>query len=262
MKKAPLAVLAILLSGSLFLSGATAQTPEEDAPPPPPPPTEKPAAENQGPVDPCPRITLKAPNQPVRDGVPVRIAVNLAGGDGKVAPMFDWSISAGVIRTGQGTASIEVDTTGAGRDRAIYATVLLGGFSPECISSETAIVPIAGPAQKVDEFGSLSDEEMAARVDSSISSASPTDHFYVVAYAGRTNVRGYASATLRQIRTRALKSGIPAERLVTMDGGFREEAAFELWIVPLGSEAPKPTPTVNPRDIVFARPTPPERKRP
>jgi hypothetical protein len=33
-------------------------------------------------------------------------------------------------------------------------------------------------------------------------------------------------------------------RVVLMDGGYREEAMMELWIVPEGAEAPKPSPTI------------------
>ena len=35
-----------------------------------------------------------------------------------------------------------------------------------------------------------------------------------------------------------------AGRVVLVDGGYREEAGMELWIVPEGAEAPKPSPTV------------------
>jgi hypothetical protein len=33
-------------------------------------------------------------------------------------------------------------------------------------------------------------------------------------------------------------------RVVLVDGGYREEAMMELWIVPEGAEAPKPSPTI------------------
>jgi hypothetical protein len=33
-------------------------------------------------------------------------------------------------------------------------------------------------------------------------------------------------------------------RVVLVDGGYREEAGMELWLVPEGAEAPKPSPTV------------------
>jgi hypothetical protein len=53
-----------------------------------------------------------------------------------------------------------------------------------------------------------------------------------------------------------LKSGIQVERLITIDGGYREEPAHELWVVPIGAEAPRPSPTINSRDIVFPKTTP------
>jgi hypothetical protein len=252
MKSALIIFTSFLMMTSGLALGTSAQDPEQPAPPPP---AARVPAEDQPPADPCPKIGLKAPNQPVRDGVPVRFVANLTGGDRKVVPMFDWSVSAGAIRSGQSTASIEVDTTGAGADRAIRATVLLGGFSTECISSETAVVQIAGPPQKSDEFGPMSDADMAERINTVIASLAPDDQLYIFAYAGRNNVRGYASTTLRQIRAHAFKSGISSERLASIDGGYREEAAFELWTVPIGAEPPKPTPTVSAREIVFPRPT-------
>jgi hypothetical protein len=241
----------------IFVSKVPAQAEEQ-----PKPPVEKQQQADQPPADPCPKIDVKAPNQPIRDGVPVKISANLAGGDKKVSPMFDWSISAGVISSGQGTPSIEIDTTGAGSERMIYATVLLGGFAPECMSSGTATVTVAGPAQKVDEFGVMPEAELSQRLTSFLGSVAQTDQAYIFAYAGRTNVRGFASSSLRQIRAEALKTGIPSERLITIDGGYRDDAGYELWIVPIGSEAPRPSPTVSARDIVFPKAPAPARKRP
>ncbi len=260
MKKALLALGSLAVLTSVLSLDTSAQTPDQPAPEKPT--TEKTPPADQQPVDPCPQLNIKAPNQPVRDGVPIKISATLAGGDKKIAPMFDWSISAGVINAGQGTPTIEVDTTGAGVDRSIYATVLIGGFSPECVSSGSASVTVAGPPQKSDKFGPLSEDELSQRVDNFLSTVSQTDRAYIFAYAGRTNVRGYASNSLRQIRAHALRSGMPSDRLVTIDGGFREEPEYELWVVPIGSEAPRPSPTVNAREIVYPRPTPPVRKRP
>lgn len=257
MRKSLLTFGAIAVLIGVFGHGAAAQAPE---PPPPPMPAEKQPAPDQPPADPCPRIDIKVPNLPVREGVPVKLSLALGGGDRKVAPMFDWSVSAGVISSGQGTQNIEIDTIGAGADRAIYATVLLGGFAPECVSSANAVIPIAGPAKKVDEFGSLPDEELSGRIANFMNALSPADQAYIIAYAGRTNVRGYAATSLRQIRAQASKSGITNDRLITMDGGYRDGAAYELWYVPIGAEAPRPTPTVSARDIVF--PKPPPRTRP
>jgi hypothetical protein len=43
--------------------------------------------------------------------------------------------------------------------------------------------------------------------------------------------------------------GIDASRIVVVNGGFREEDSVELWIVPSGAAAPKPTPTVQAGDV-------------
>src|ERR1700752_4058086 len=39
-------------------------------------------------------------------------------------------------------------------------------------------------------------------------------------------------------------------RITTIDGGFREIATTELWIVPLGAEPPKPKPNIQPDEVV------------
>ncbi len=245
--------LAFYLSAlCLFSAGIAAQDPAP-VPPQEPPAVEKAQAEEQGPANPCPRITLKAPSQPIREGTPIKLTASLTGGDKKVEPIFDWSISAGMIRSGQGTTSIEVDTSGAGSERSIHATLLVGGYPGECTASETALIPVAGPASLSDEFGALPDAELATRIESLIASVPAGDQVYVMAYAGRTNIRGYASATLRQIRTVAIRSGIPSDKLVTVDGGYREEPAFEFWLVPVGAEAPAPTPSISAKDIVFPK---------
>ena len=41
--------------------------------------------------------------------------------------------------------------------------------------------------------------------------------------------------------------------LILTDGGFREKLALEFWIVPNGVEPPKPTPTVDKKDVKFRK---------
>jgi hypothetical protein len=240
------------LLGSASVGAAFAQ----DFPTPTPVPVEKAQPDDQAAADPCPKISLKGPNQPVREGNPVRITANIAGGDKKISPMFNWSISAGVIRSGQGTANIEIDTSGAGNERTIYTTLLVGGYSGECSSSENVAFAVASPARIADEFGPLSDEELSKRIESFAASIPPGDGLHIIGYAGRNNVRGYATAKLRQIRTVALKNGILSDRLATVDGGYREAAVFEFWLVPAGAEPPAPSPSISAKDIVFPKATP------
>ena len=213
----------------------------------------------------CPRVEVRANTAPVvRDGDTVGFSVNLNGGDPNVQPMFSWTISSGVLKSGQGTRSIEVDSTGAGNDRLIIADLWIGGFPAECSIQGRAGVSVAGPATKRDEFGDLAEEKEKERLTSFFEGLSPThDQAYIIAYAGRNNVRGYARTVLPRMRAAVIAAGMPSDKVATMDGGFREQPAVELWAVPVGAAPPKATPTVNAKDIIFPKPIPtPARKRP
>ena len=162
---------------------------------------------------------------------------------------------------GQGTKTITVDTNGSGADRQIIADLLVGGYAPECTNQATATVAVAGPAKKVDEFGDLPEKEEGERLDAVVAALNQyPDRAYLIAYAGKTNVRGYATNSLRRLKAYILKAGIQSERVAAVDGGFREEPAYEVWIVPVGAESPRSTPTVDRKDIVYPKTPPPVKK--
>jgi hypothetical protein len=236
----------------LFLSGVLAQDP------PPPIPAEKTQPGALTVSNPCPTIQVQVPQAKiVRDGQPVTFALNLAGGDPNVVPTIVWSTSAGTIVSGQGTKSVHVDSTGAGANREIVADLWIGGFAPECTAQTSAMVRVAGPPSKVDEFGELPLEKENERIAALVSALPPAnDHIVVIAYAGRNSARGFAGNGIRRIRTQLSAAGAPNDRISVTDGGFREEPAYEFWLVPEGSEAPKPTPTVDRKDIVYPKTTP------
>jgi len=240
-----------------FLTGADAQTPP---PPKTPAPTvvQPPAA-----VVSCPQIQLQTASQPVREGTPLKFTAVLSGGDPAALMIFSWSISSGVLAEGQGTRAITVDTAGAGADRQIVANLLIGGLAPDSSYHATATVPVAGPAKQVDEFGDLPESEEAKHLDPLISFLTQNpDRAHIFAYAGRTNVRGYASAAVKRIKAYVVKGGIGQERISAVDGGFREKPGYEIWIVPNGAESPRSTPTVDRKDIVYPKATPTPPKKP
>ena len=179
--------------------------------------------------------------------------VQIKGGDKNVTPSILWNVSAGSIRDGQGTIRIDVDSTGAGEYRAIEAEIWLGGFPPECpAQSQPYRINIIPPASKLDEFGAISVDDENEKLALAVRAAQfGNDKVYVIGYAGRTSERMFASTSLRRMRDQILKSGFPAARVGAYDGGFREQPAFELWVVPEGAEPPKPTPTIDRKDIVF-----------
>lgn len=252
--------LCILSSLAVFAICVPAQSrPDEKRPPaantPPPPSGEQVIA-----AAPCPKVEIRTAQRPVRDGEQVAFTVNLTGGDTKIAPTFYWSISAGAVSGGQGTRNIGVDTTGAGTDKAITANVLVGGFPPECVVDASATIDVAAPAAKLDEYESLAETEENDRLNAFMAAITEKEQAYIFVYAGRTSPRGYASTDLRRIRAYLLKAGMPPSRLVTIDGGFREGAVHELWIVPVGAEAPRSTPTLHARDIVYPKTAPAVKK--
>lgn len=52
---------------------------------------------------------------------------------------------------------------------------------------------------------------------------------------------------------------VPKEKVVLLDGGFRENFEIEIWLVPKGATPPSPTPTVDAKNVKFAKgePSPP-----
>lgn len=220
----------------------------------PPPPTEqKPDVVQEKQASPCAQVQVQSQSRTVREGQPVTFVARVTGGDRNVTPSFLWNVSAGSIRDGQGTTRIEVDTTGSGEARVIDAELWLGGYAPECpAQSAPTRINIIPPAFKFDEFGAIPvDEENEKLALVARAAQYVTDKVYVIGYAGRNSERMYASTSLRRMRDQIIRSGFPAMRINAFDGGFREQPAFEIWVVPEGAEPPKATPTIDRKDIIF-----------
>ena len=243
-------IFALILLMVCSLSVAS-QDPPSPTKPPQPPVANPPKASS------CPVIEVRTPMQHmVREGQSVIFIGNVGGGDPNVVPTIVWSVSAGSIKSGQGTRNIEVDSTGAAADRQIVANLWVGGYSPECAYEASGTQKVIPPAVKIDEFPELAVDKETERLTAIAESyAQAPDNMFIIAYAGRTNERGYASAALRRIKAQLSKVFDP-QRLGTIDGGFREKPAFEVWISPDGAEFPHPTPTVDRKEIVFPKPTP------
>lgn len=220
---------------------------------PPQPPQPNPSEQQQQKASPCPQMQIQSQAKAVREGQPVTFTARITGGDRNVIPSILWNVSAGSIRDGQGTTRIDVDSTGAGEYRAIEAEVWLGGFPPECAPQSNPVrISVIPPAVKLDEIGSIPVEDESEKLAAAVTAAQyGNDKVYVIGYAGRSSERMFASTNLRRMRDQIVRSGFPAARLGTYDGGFREQPAFEVWIVPEGAEPPKPTPTIDRKDIVF-----------
>jgi hypothetical protein len=201
----------------------------------------------------CPTVSVSCPDTGTI-GQPVTFTANVSGGDPNVTPTFNWTVSAGTISSGQGTSSITVDTTGVAGGTTITATVDVGGYDRSCSTSSsctTSFARILTP-RKIDEYGNIRFNDEKARLDNYAIELQndPTAQGYLICYGGRRGRTGEAQRRCDRAKDYLTATrGIDASRIVTVDGGYREDLTVELWIVPSGATAPAASPTVDPSEI-------------
>ena len=209
---------------------------------------------------PCPfPVNISAPKQ-VTEGEIITYTADAAySGTGSLR--YNWKITPSSARviSGLGTPTLNVDSTGLGGQR-ITATLVTddGSAYPEC--SQTAqVVSLVTPLEKkiivareFDECNSCSLDDQKARLDNLAVELQndPSTRAYILAYGGRMSPLGQVEKLMSRSRDYLItQRGIDASRIVVVNGGFREEDSVELWLVPSGAAAPKPTPTVQAGDV-------------
>ena len=119
----------------------------------------------------------------------------------------------------------------------------------------------AQEAQKIEQFEIVSCEEYLSRMDNVFLavSANLTSKICVFVYEGKELAYsgkngefkiflprfGQAKAKINSMIKRLSFIKRSANNLVFIEGGFRENLSVEFWLVPLGVEPPKPTPTLK-----------------
>ena len=96
----------------------------------------------------------------------------------------------------------------------------------------------------VDTYGDVPCDDTLARLDyfANALNEEPSARGYVIVYGGKDNAFGRVLHRLKHAKlylenTRRIDAG----RVVTIDGGRREELTVEAWIVPAGAAPPAPT---------------------
>ena len=121
----------------------------------------------------------------------------------------------------------------------------------------------AEEARMIDEFGVIPCDEYLARVDAmAIEKANNQNaQIYVFIYEGKEKIPDYNNGNVTY-KTYLPRYGLAKAKIESMkkylefrkftpqnyvfaNGGFREEFRVEIWLVPPGAEAPKPTPTLE-----------------
>ena len=208
------------------------------------------------PASPCPYpVNVSAPAS-VGDGDIITFTADV-GYSGQSALNYTWTVSppAARIMSGAGSPTITVDSSGLGNRRVTAILVVDDGSGDrscrQTAQASTGIVPprILETPKRFDEFPSTAFDDDKARFDNLAIELqnNPGTTGYVIAYAGRNSRAGEADRmTKRAADYLSVTRGISRDRLVVIDGGYRDSNSFELWLVPQGAEPPRPTPTVTP----------------
>jgi hypothetical protein len=137
----------------------------------------------------------------------------------------------------------------------ITATVKVTGVEPTCENSKSCSVTFdsncSEPLQ-FDQFDNASSEVEKTRLDKVAAHLLTEDSrsvVYIVAYAGHDACLGEAQSRADRAKAYLKKShSIQDERVIIVDGGFRDSAATEIFIVPSNSCGPTPKPTLKTSD--------------
>ncbi len=211
-------------------------------------------------------------------GSTVQLAANATDPDGDTL-LYTWSTTGGRI-TGDGanvtwdlsgvqpgtyTASVEVDdgcgciafsSTTVTVERCTCEVVPTPTPAPPVVETPTPTPPPPPQPQQFDTYGRIARNDEKARLDNFAIQLQndPGAQGYIIAYGGRRGPAGEAQTRADFAKNYLVNSrGIDPGRIVTVDGGFREEATTELWLVPGGATPPTATPNVDASEVQTTR---------
>jgi hypothetical protein len=122
---------------------------------------------------------------------------------------------------------------------------------------------------KFEQFENICCDDEKARLDNLANQLriEPGAKAYVFFYGGRRHIKSCSRGTPRlprrgegEARAARLKPyilnawpSLDPDRIVIVNGGYRERWEAEIWIVPKGANPPAPSPTVKPQVLRFRR---------
>lgn len=184
----------------------------------------------------CPVISTSCPDA-VDQGMPITFTTS---GTGLQPIVYSWTVSAGTITSGQGTASVTVNTDGLGGQN-VTATVQVSGLDPACpnqSSCTTPVRPLGVHFRKFDEYGNIRFNDEKARLDNLAIQFQnePAALGYIVAFG---SCDGEGTALGNRARDYLVKQrGLNTGRLTVIDGACGPAPMVELWILPQGVSPP------------------------
>lgn len=197
-------------------------------------------------LDACPVITVTGPASIVSPGENMTFTASVTGGSPD-STTYNWTVSAGMIVSGQGTPTIVVQTDRAMGGMSVTATLEVANadWLMECTrtASETGTVVSNHSARLVDEFRTAGSncEEGFARLDAFLIELqnNPNDQGVIILYSETVAPRS------GRIRKQQLVSYLRSRkfdqtRVTFIDGSLMKDAMTQFWMVPPGAESPVP----------------------
>ena len=124
--------------------------------------------------------------------------------------------------------------------RLLVSTLFLFTLSLNAPAQTEEARPLPTPT-KVDSFGDVLATEWLARLHNFTIEiqSTPLDRVWIVAFANKNKLPGWPHRRALWARSYLIKArGVAPERIEVVNGGFRQDTEFELWLVPFGAEEP------------------------
>jgi hypothetical protein len=208
------------------------------------------AAAQAGSADSCPIVRVLCADSS-DEGSPTPFSATVTGGDSGVEPTYNWTVSAGAIESGQGSASIRVGNDGVA-GMTMTATVDVGGYDRACSTSGSCTASILGRAVRFGEYETADLSARTAILDSWVAALErdPGAQGYLIAYGGRASGPADAQKAADNATDYTMNvRGMDGARTLSGVGGYRERPTVELFISPPRGAVPMATPTVDPKDV-------------
>ncbi|MEP6900330.1 MAG: hypothetical protein ABJA66_01190 [Actinomycetota bacterium] len=174
----------------------------------------------------------------------------------KVGETYEWKVSSGRIIEGQGSDFIKVNLSNTDSNR-VTAFVEVGGLPLPCEKTGLITIEIGKKPYLFDSAARYNFSELSARLDGLMNALGnqPTMTGYIIVYAARKGGIREREMAIRSVQKYFAFRRYDLSRVKIIRGGFREYNTVDSWLVPLGVNAPVPTPSVDSRFIEIPKRT-------
>ncbi len=200
---------------------------------------------------PCPyNFALDGPGRINEGDLVTYAAIN--SGTTPIPIKYAWTVANGVVKSGLGTPTITVDSTGMG-GKTINAVLDVNDdvYDNKCrqvIAVPTDVIPpniVVPKAFICDEFESRSADDDKARFDNCAIQVQnmPEGQLHIFIYPGTDRVsttrNTYERLSKRMLDYMVKDLRVDPKRITLIKASNRAKTTYQMWIVPAGAELPK-----------------------